>query len=995
MHKHLYSSLLSLFLLFGLGSLSAQTFTGKINPLPDPVASVSDTIRILAVMVEFQQDQDAATYGNGKFGSIYSKNYGTGILDPLPHDQQYFENHLEFTRNYFRKVSNGKAIVTYKVLPDIVTVAGRMRNYSPGINSNDLSPLGILAKEVWHMVDSMYPGTIASGYDVFTIFHAGVGRDVSITGGLGADRDLPSVYLSDRALRNMFPASTEGLPLNRHGKFNTMIIPETENREISGIGGTALLELSINGLIVASIASHLGLPDLFDTKTGLSAIGRFGLMDGQSIFAYAGTFPPEPSPWEKMYLGWAVPQEVPLSSAPQVLTAGEGFYRIPISSTEYYLVENRIRDANNDGAVITYTLNGAVRNKYFPKDTTGFYSWGVDVIDGVVTDVDEFDWAVPGSGIVIWHIDENVIAEKLQENQINTDKSRRGVDIEEADGIQDIGEKFTTVFGDEVVGEGSEEDLWYRGNKAVLYKNRFDKSSRPAAVSNTGASSLVRIYDFSEISNNMTFTVSFGDSLIQPVTAKKLPVNVTPVAMTAFDAGNGSKLYSLSGTTLHIIDQSGNITETAPDFSNYKPAVFKSGNTTYVVGVKDKNLNVLMSDGITGYYARLNTGSNLTAPPVVRNTSEQKYEILLGADSGNVKIYTTGTLPNTDPELIRTDKYDTQMPVGQIAAGSDYYALYAYNGTNASIVFDSRNNRTSVDGNIRQIAVSRGRNNGYMIVALSGKADFSIISDGSVIEKFSANNENQLQSFSLSDIRQDGENYILFSNGARLEAYNITGASADNFPFTDKSGEIFTSGIISADFEGDKNPEVVASTSDGRVIAFDGGSGRIVAGFPISAGTSLSTVPVLYDNNGKPALAAVSDSAFLYVWNIGAVAGRKNWTQLYGDNLNSSYSEKSASSAVITSFFPKERVYNWPNPVYNGQTYIRYFVSEDSKINIKIFDLAGDFVAELNDNARGGVDNETTWNVDNIQSGVYLARVEATGNSGKKENNVIKIAVIK
>jgi len=44
-----------------------------------------------------------------------------------------------------------------------------------------------------------------------------------------------------------------------------------------------------------------------------------------------------------------------------------------------------------------------------------------------------------------------------------------------------------------------------------------------------------------------------------------------------------------------------------------------------------------------------------------------------------------------------------------------------------------------------------------------------------------------------------------------------------------------------------------------------------------------------------------------------------------------------------------------------------YYVDEDSKINIKIFDLAGDFVDELNDNAQGGMDNETVWNVSNIQ----------------------------
>ena len=97
----------------------------------------------------------------------------------------------------------------------------------------------------------------------------------------------------------------------------------------------------------------------------------------------------------------------------------------------------------------------------------------------------------------------------------------------------------------------------------------------------------------------------------------------------------------------------------------------------------------------------------------------------------------------------------------------------------------------------------------------------------------------------------------------------------------------------------------------------------------------------------------------------------------------------------INEFFPSSRAYNYPNPVYEGTTNIRYYVSEDSKINIKIFDLAGDFVAELNDDAQGGMDNETVWNVGDIQSGVYLARIEAACDCGKTEEAVIKIAVVK
>ncbi|NNG26455.1 MAG: hypothetical protein HKM87_02945, partial [Ignavibacteriaceae bacterium] len=516
---------LSAFLIIlGLGSLSAQSFIAQINPYPDVKNSISavDTIKILAIMVSFQDDRDGTTFGNGKFGSIYSENYGTDILDPLPHDQSYFESHLQFVQNYFEKVSKNNLHIEFTVLPDTFSVSQRMREYSPDPGSDDFTPIADFSVEAWTLADIMYPGFDFSSYNLFTIFHAGVGRDVSLPGSIGNERDLPSVYLSDRAFKEIYGLGYEGIPVSG-GSFNiknTMIIPETESRELNTITGTFLFEITINGLMCASVASHLGLPDLFDTETGLSAIGRFGLMDGQGIFAYAGTYPPEPSPWSKIKMGWVEPVMLNIENANvnlvTNLAAGIGdtvILKIPLNSSEYYLVENRNRDANNDGSTVTYNVNGNILTSTFFNDTSGYQSFDVDSISGVVTNVDEFDWAVPGNGILIWHIDENVINEKLADNKINTDKDRRGVDIEEADGVQDIGEIFITILGDEVIGEGTEEDMWHASNPTELFENKFAKDTRPSTLTNSSANSLVTIKDFSEISNKMSFNVEFGDSI--------------------------------------------------------------------------------------------------------------------------------------------------------------------------------------------------------------------------------------------------------------------------------------------------------------------------------------------------------------------------------------------------------------------------------------------------------------------------------------------------
>jgi hypothetical protein len=64
-------------------------------------------------------------------------------------------------------------------------------------------------------------------------------------------------------------------------------------------------------------------------------------------------------------------------------------------------------------------------------------------------------------------------------------------------------------------------------------------------------------------------------------------------------------------------------------------------------------------------------------------------------------------------------------------------------------------------------------------------------------------------------------------------------------------------------------------------------------------------------------------------------------------------------------------------------------------VAVKIFDLAGDLVAELKDRAIGGFDNEIVWDVSNIQSGVYFAHLNVISAGGSEDYKIIKIAVIK
>jgi len=984
-----------------LGSLSAQTFIGKINPFPKQTAenfNAVDTIKILAVMVEFQKDTDTNTGGDGTFNSIYGKDYGDKIIDPLPHDVNYFSNHLEFAKNYFAKVSNGKANIVYQVLPQVVTVSKTMRNYSPPVNSTDFTAMAEFMKEVWDSVSVKNPNFNFNDFNLFAIFHAGVGRDISLPGSLGNEKDLPSVYLGLNALQKYYGTSFDGIQVGSSNFkiTNSMILPQTENREISSFGQTSLFQVSINGLIAANIASYLGLPDLFDTNTGLSAIGKFGLMDGQAIFANRGLFPPEPSAWERIFLGWETPTEIEVKAGNSTYTiapslnASNKIYKIPINSSEYYLVEYRQRDVFQDGLKISLKQNNVDVTKTFALNEYAYFEAIPEtLLAGVTTSVDEYDFSLPGSGILIWHIDEKVISEKIAENKINADKTHRGVDVEEADGVQDIGEQFTTIFGDKVVGEGWEFDLWYKSNSAKLYKNKFSSDTRPNTNANDGANSLITFQNFSDLTDptQMTFDVQFGADAVKPIFRKAVALPSTDNKLTSVNFNGKNYFFIVSNSNLYQFDEKGNLVDSVLSFSSFKPVVFIQDNVLYAIGIKNSlslstpsiiNVLNISLNGKKSYSKGL---QNTVASTPVKLLGDV---MIFGNELGDVWI-ATFTVDSLSQRML-IPSIDENSHVTKFA-GNNYFFIYD------KYLYNNKNNLILTFPEILINFCQTVSLGGDEASVLLSEMKFYIVNDNNNnISEFKV--QGSPTSFSLADLKQDGSNYILYTNGTNSEAYNLSGACAENFPFRDPMGIGFTGTPLAADIQGDGKSEVIAVTTDGRIFAVDGGTGKVVNGFPISTGQSLTSTPILFSDSGKVSLAVLNENSFS-AFNISNGSGPLFWSEENGNSFNNSFIDKAVNTNSISEFFPKAKAYNWPNPVYDGQTFIRYYVSEDSKINIKIFDLAGDFVAELNNTANGGMDNETTWNVNNIQSGIYFARIAATGNSGKTESTIIKIAVVK
>ena len=1002
--------------LFIMGSTTAQTFIGKLNPNPlqEKKHVGGEKLKILAVMSDFQVDIDDATFGDGKFGSIYTKNYGNSILDPLPHDKMYFENHFKFVQNYFSKVSNGNLDIEYTVLDKIITVSKTMRNYSPALdNLNNLTPIAEFVSEVWTHADTEYPNFNFSDYDLFIVLHAGVGKDVALPGSLGLDRDIPSVYLNINSMKNIFGTNYQGISVS-NGNFkinNSAIIPETESREIEGFEGITLIELTTNGLLAATIGSYLGLPDLYNTETGRSAIGRFGLMDGQSMFSFQGIFPPEPSAWEKMFLGWVTPTEISVGNHNLNIVnkfvanpTDTTLIKIPINSTEYYLIENRKRDALKDGSKITYVSNGQTFTKSFDRDSESYIYYDVDTLQGVVVDVDEFDWALPGEdrnwkmenfkdvGLIIWHIDEAIIDDNYESNTINNDRYKRGVAIVEADGIRDIGEEFQTIFGELVIGEGTKEDTWYKTNPADYYENKFSFDTKPKAASNSGVNSLITLSNFSDISNRTSFNLTFGSEYIDLIGNAGLGMYGKSGKyewLSSVYNGNEVVHFALDKSTIVKLDSFGKsyfyITRSALSF---KPTILGINRKEIIINTSSNNVKVFFieDEQYDTTQVSIEEDSFTTSPMIISHT-DSDIEFLIGTGNGLINKFAVDVLLQTI-SLIESNQVFTTS-VSQIALFDNGYNAISDNYYWSSN-FAASDSPIDLGEKAIQLVNTKVGNDNVAII----QTEIRLISISNTNEITEIRKTDSANPFILADLKNDGSNYIIQNNGAYLEAFNLTGAEASNFPIQDEYKTNFISSPLAVDLNNDNAADIITFTENGDILAVDGITGKVIDGFPITSG-KIATVPIVFTENGRTALGVVTENNQFMSWNISQYDGKKFWTEENGNASNTSSVAAASSTEKIAEFFPQSKAYNWPNPVYDGITNIRYYVSEDSKTSVTIFDLAGDLVAKLSGNAIGGYDNEIVWNVKDIQSGVYFAHLEVTSNSGKTDTKIIKIAVIK
>jgi len=492
-------------------------------------AGINGSVRIAAIRVSFMADETPGTTGNGSFLlNAVIDTCGKYTIDPVPHDRSYFESQLVAVNNYYRSVSYGKfgldldQSTVFPQTEDGSYILPEKMDYYHPYNQTDLHDQRVT--ELFRdAIETAYNNDEIdfSNYDHVVVFHAGIGQDFSLPFLDPTPEDIPSTFIDGDMLQEYVGGVLQfGTATINQG----IILPETQNHLFYQESENIFLnteepcdyQYGLTGTFALMLGFAIGLPPLWDTNSGQSGIGIFGLMD-QGSNNGRGLIPSPPDAWSRKFAGW----ELPLILTPSITInlpsrSEDNLVQIPINETEYFLIENRTNWYQGNMYIdSTRYLIYKKTERYPPFVEVLFDSVAIEKDEnGVVTAIPDYDLGLPASGLLIWHIDENKIFSGLDNYLVNGDRANRGVDLEEADGAQDIGFPSIFLFSDPSAGYFG--DVWFKGNPEYERANpsmeglapEFGTFTYPSTVSNEGASTFITIGDISFQADTMSFTIS-------------------------------------------------------------------------------------------------------------------------------------------------------------------------------------------------------------------------------------------------------------------------------------------------------------------------------------------------------------------------------------------------------------------------------------------------------------------------------------------------------
>ncbi len=951
-----------------------------------------EPIRLCLIRVDFQPDDLTGTTGDGSFGSGFPD---TLRIDPLPHDKAYFEDHLAFLEHYYSTVSNNAISFSRRdIFPASDNAAYRLAYPMWHYNFNsDTALLNLRLVELFvEAVTLADPDADFTQYDAVLVVHAGVGKDFNV-GFDNTPFDIPSAYISPNDL-NRFPG---GVPA---GVTRGLLLPEAQNQpEVLELG----VELSLNGVMIKLFGNWLGMPDLFNTETGASGIGRWGMMDQGSGNVNA-MVPALPDAWSRLYMGWDSAEAVELSGTGDTLrlarfghTSAPRIAKIAVTDREYYLLENR--DADADSLLHVKLFDRGGREMRIERDG----DMAIEPGFRVPVRASHYDFGLPGSGLLLWKIDEDVIADKIAENRVNADPANRGVDLVEGDGSQDIGREYGFATAGSGTELGIQDDCWYRDNRSFREANggsvnvRFNDNTRPSARLTDHSFTFLEISDFTDVDSIMSCRVR--GTLVED----GFPVSVADTAarwaIADLDGDGQREFYAQSHDTLFVVDDSSGLSlvMVVPD------GVLL--DTAYSIGANDAERLCFIGNPV-GTVGWTEGGLDSTFRDVPISTSVMNRVFHVTTQSGGERMLFTGeSWPRVPPSpttgyaifdsamtLIAARAFDEALAIRHFTNYHTYPTPSILAWMQDKIVrfdvADTLVTRWITELGVQEVSPIVVQENARTVVFvdtfgyLDGETG-EVLCDYADVDNGHTNGDGCMP----PQVDWDGD--------GRMDGGGPDGA--DNTPREDFTA--LQDGMTTAhDLNFDSSPDLLqvrvekyadGTTRGGRVAAYDHET-HVYPDFPLAINGQTELVRLADGVNRRHLLMheRYSDGTMFSLMRLPVSAdGAANEIYQAPDNI-----------IIIGAARPQvhERdnfVYVWPNPA-TSLANIRLTLPFAARADVKIFDLAGRKVADLAGSSSFAGAFEIPWNTTSVQSGVYIGRVDAHG-AGENRSAEIKIAVVR
>jgi M6 family metalloprotease-like protein len=947
-----------------------------------------DTIRVAAIRVEFLKDTTSLTSGNGRFnlegfGSICDTTYDTTVVgtdtlvdttisrnlsyDP-PHDLTYFNRLMEFLHNYYYKVSYGQLWIEWEVLPYVGDSGYILPHKMTYYGEPQYFVLGFfkLLRDAVEVAD--YDADF-SNFDQIIIFHAGSGWQSDYLG----DSPCDLVVAQGSGLHEVF-----GSYLIADGDTidSGVLMPETSFQDS--------LASYLQGTLCHEFGHALGLWDLYDVSGETIGMGGWALM-GTGNWNSIGLVPPRLSAYNRIELGFDVPHLIdrastscPIKWAGSMDSIIPRIYKIPINKDEYFLIENKFTYMNPDTFhyVIPCTTN---------LDSNGFRVWR----DNVLVNVDDFESSLPpdynSGGLAIWHIDERKIAETELFNMINVGFPK-GIDLEEADGIQDFEKDLYKIQNIDATFYGSPLDVF----SGEAFNSGFSPTTDPNTHDNFGNWTGITISNISSPDTVMYFDVSFYRNLAN--FPKKFEGKMDVISPQNVDS------------TIYMGDMWGGVYRINPDDtlfrmaelvdSVYEDSTYTSPLITDVTGDGDLELFDMTIKGrvflydissdviLDSFSVNGDIYGNASAADLLPGEGK---EILFGTSASEFHL-----LRWDGDSLIEADGFPLYVGDWLVATPlviGDYIYILPADGTllkvSAAGEIIWRRGEENVSYSLSSpVAGDIDRDGVKEILCSAGsKTIFAVDTAGEVEWKRDLPAKTFLSTPALGDVNGDGYLDVVFADSANVFALNRNGVLLDNFPIKIHLSQQTQSSIILSDVSGDSLLDIVFGSPDGGVFAYNG-KGERVAEFPFATGKRSYSTPLTFDldGDGRSELFIGSDDGWLYGWETDGYYRNDGWNRIY---FNNDHQSVFPDSLLPGSFEREEELaieefYIYPSPVRGGgQAFIRFSLSASAyNVVIRIYSLSGRLITEKRiAGFFGPNDVQIDQELAGLANGIYIATI--------------------